>query len=115
MLVCPIVPRRPLRGGRQIPQHSKKAGSHAWRGAAWTLLYPDFSLVVPKPALFRPVGYAVARGNDELLEVFNAWLVALKSRGRVDELYRYWMLGEAAETVKPPRGSVIRNVLHWVD
>jgi Na+/H+-dicarboxylate symporter/ABC-type amino acid transport substrate-binding protein len=84
-------------------------------GAAWTLLYPDFSLVVPKPVLFRPVGYAVARGNDELLEVFNAWLVALKSRGRVDELYRYWMLGEAATTERPPRWSVIRDVLHWVD
>ena len=27
-------------------------------GAAWTLLYPQFSLVVPKPTLFRPVGYA---------------------------------------------------------
>jgi hypothetical protein len=32
----------------------------------------------------------------------------------VDDLYRYWMLGDAARSVKPPRWSVIRNVLHWV-
>ena len=84
-------------------------------GAAWTLLYPDFSLVVPKPILFRPVGYGVADDNEELLEVFNAWLVAMQSRGGVDELYKYWMLGEAAEREKPPRWSIMRDVLHWVD
>lgn len=84
-------------------------------GAAWTLLYPDFSLVVPKPILFHPIGYAVARHNDKLLRVLNAWLLAEKSGGTVDEEYRYWMLGEAAKADKPPRWSIIRDVLHWVE
>jgi hypothetical protein len=38
----------------------------------------------------------------------------VKSNGTVDKLYRYWMLGEAAKTEKPPRWSVIRNVLGWI-
>jgi len=84
-------------------------------GAAWTLLFPRFTNVVPKPTVFFPVAYAVALGNDKLLNAFNAWLVVEKSKGIVDQLYRYWMLGEAAEKQKPPRWSVIRNVLHWVD
>ena len=83
-------------------------------GAAWTLLYPEFSVVVPKPAAFLPFGYAVARGNDELLRPLNAWLGEQKAKGTVDELYRYWMLGQAAKTDKPPRWSVIRDVLGWV-
>jgi ABC-type amino acid transport substrate-binding protein len=84
-------------------------------GAAWTLLYPQFSLVVPKPTVFLPLGYAVATGNDRLRTQFNAWLVAEQSKGDIDALYKYWMLGEAAKTQKPPRWSVIRDVLRWVN
>jgi len=84
-------------------------------GAAWTLLYPQFSVVVPKPIAFLPFGFAVARGNDELLRTLNAWLVEQKAKGTVDALYRYWMLGQTAKTDKPPRWSVIRDVLGWVD
>jgi Na+/H+-dicarboxylate symporter/ABC-type amino acid transport substrate-binding protein len=84
-------------------------------GAAWTLLYPVFSIAVPRPTVFLPVAYEVAAGNDKLVKVFNAWLLDQKSNGTVDQLYRYWMLGEAAEIQKPPRWSVIRNVLHWIN
>jgi ABC-type amino acid transport substrate-binding protein len=87
----------------------------AEEGAAWTLLYPEFSLVVPKPAVFMPVGFAVAHGNEILLKVFDGWLVAEKSRGTIDALYNYWMLGEAAKVRRPQRWSVIRDVLHWVE
>ncbi len=84
-------------------------------GAAWSLLYPEFSLVVPKPTYFLPVAYGVAPGNTNLLSILNAWLHAEKSRGTVDSLYKYWMLGAAETQKKPPRWSVIRDVLHWVD
>jgi len=84
-------------------------------GAAWTLLYPAYSLVVPKPTVFLPLGYAVAPGNDMLLKAFNAWILSEKSRGTIDRLYDYWMLGEATKAEKPPRWSIIRDVLHWVD
>ena len=84
-------------------------------GAAWTLLYPEFSVVVPQPAAFLPFGYGVALGNKELLTPLNAWLGEQKAKGTVDELYRYWMLGQASNTDKPPRWSVIRDVLGWVN
>ena len=87
----------------------------AEEGAALTLLYPSYSLVVPKPTVFYPVSYAVARGNDDLLNAFNTWLLAKQSEGEVDRLYRHWMLGEAAIAEKAPRWSVIRNVLGWVE
>lgn len=87
----------------------------AEEGAAWTLLYPEFSLVVPKPVVFLPIGYAVAHGNEKLLKVFDGWLVAEKSKGTIDALYNYWMLGEAAKVRRPPRWSVIRDALHWVE
>jgi Na+/H+-dicarboxylate symporter/ABC-type amino acid transport substrate-binding protein len=87
----------------------------AEEGAAWTVLYPSFNIVVPQPAVNIPVSYAVARGNSDLLEAINAWLVAEKARGTVGSLYDYWMLGGAVKTERPPRWSVIRDVLGWVD
>jgi len=87
----------------------------AEEGAAWTLLYPEFTLVVPRPTKFIPVAYAVAHGNQELLAAINAWLLSEKALGLVDELYEYWMLGGASIQDKPPRWSVIRDVLGWVE
>lgn len=87
----------------------------AEEGAAWTLLYPSFNVVVPQPTVSIPVAYAVARGNSDLLEALNAWLVAEKARGTINLLYHYWMLGDAIKIERPPRWSVIRDVLGWVD
>ncbi len=87
----------------------------AEEGAAQTLLYPHFNLVVPKPTIFFHISYAVARGNDDLLNSFDTWLMAEQSDGTVDRLYRHWALGGAAEVKKAPRWSVIRNVLGWVE
>jgi Na+/H+-dicarboxylate symporter/ABC-type amino acid transport substrate-binding protein len=80
--------------------------------AAWTIRYPNFSLVIPAPTLLVPAGYAVARGNTDLLLYLDAWLLDAKLDGTVDALYRYWMLGQVKET-QPPRWSIIRNVLRW--
>ena len=87
----------------------------AEEGAALTILYPNFSHVVPRPTVFLPVSYAVARGNSDLLLALNSWLLMKKEEGVIDALYSHWMLGEAAEAEKLPRWSVIRNVLGWVD
>jgi Na+/H+-dicarboxylate symporter/ABC-type amino acid transport substrate-binding protein len=86
----------------------------AEKDAAWTILYPNFSLVIPQPTLFVPAGYVVARGNTDLLTYLDAWLLDAKLDGTVDALYRYWMLGQVKET-QPPRWSVIRNVLGWIN
>jgi ABC-type amino acid transport substrate-binding protein len=87
----------------------------AEQGAAWALLFPSFRAVIPQPTVFVPVAYAVARNNRDVLEVLNAWLVAEQAKGTIDQLYEHWMLGGALESQRPPRWSVIRDVLGWVD
>ena len=84
----------------------------AEEGAAWTILHPQFHLVTPSPTLLFPFGYAVARGDGQLLQYLNTWLLNAEGDGTIDELYRYWMLGEVKQTL-PPRWSIIRNVLGW--
>ena len=87
----------------------------AEEGAAWSVIYPLYSVVVPKPAVFIPVGYAVAKGNDELLTAINAGLTIAQANGVIEINYEYWMLGGAAKSERPPRWSVIKDVLKWVD
>jgi len=84
------------------------------KGAAWTIRYPAFDLVSPAPALFLAAGYAVARGDTDMLLSLDTWLLNAKGNGTVDTLYRYWMLGQVKET-QPPRWSIIRDVLGWMD
>ena len=83
----------------------------AEEGAALTILYPNFSHVVPQPTVFLPVSYAVASSNSDLRRALNSWLLMKKDEGVIDALYRHWMLGGAAAAEKIPRWSVIRNVL----
>jgi len=86
----------------------------AEEAAAWTIRFPSYSFIAPSPTVFVPAGYAVASGNTTLRDYLDTWLLNAEAGGILDELYRYWMLGEVRHT-QPPRWSVIRDVLHWVD
>ncbi len=86
----------------------------AEEGAAWTIRHPRFNLVTPSPILLAPFGYAVRLGDSELLTFLNAWLLNARGGGTVGALYRYWMLGEVGAT-RPPRWSVARDVLGWIE
>jgi len=84
-------------------------------GSAWTLLYPEYEIVVPKPELTKhPLGYPVAKGDQDMLNFINSWIDLKKKDGTIEQLYNYWILGKGT-TEKEPRWSIIRNVLHWVD
>jgi ABC-type amino acid transport substrate-binding protein len=84
-------------------------------GAAWTLLYPEYEVVVPQGATETlPVGYAMAYGDDQLNAFMNRWIELKKRDKTIERLYNYWILGQGA-TQKKPRWSIIRNVLHWVE
>jgi ABC-type amino acid transport substrate-binding protein len=73
-------------------------------GSAWTLLYPDYTVVVPKPVpMVVPLGYFM-----------NHWIDLKKKDRTIEKTYNYWILGQGV-TIKEPRWSIIRNVLHWVD
>ena len=57
----------------------------------------------------------MARGNSDLLEAVNAWIVTEEARGAIDSYYDYWMLGGAKKVERPARWSIIRDVLGWVE
>jgi ABC-type amino acid transport substrate-binding protein len=89
--------------------------SAAESGSAWTLLYPQYSVVVPHPASVAvPLAYPVAQGDQKLVDFTSRWIELKKKDGTIDDLFKYWILGQGAESTRP-RWSVIRNVLHWVD
>ncbi len=86
----------------------------AEEGAAWTILHPRFSVVIPRPVLRVPVVYLVAHDSALLLRAMNAWLLIEKETGGIDALSDYWIQGKTKE-VQPPRWSMVRDVLGWVD
>lgn len=81
-------------------------------GSAWTLIYAQFSVAVPQPgSLKAPVGCAVARGDPDVVEFLNTWLV-LKRRDRtLERLFDYWFQGKEPPEIAAPRWSILHDVL----
>jgi ABC-type amino acid transport substrate-binding protein len=87
----------------------------AERGSAWTLAYPQYSVVVPQPDVVRvPVAFPMRAGDERLREFVNHWIEICRRNGTLDRLYDHWILGRSPEA-DSRRWSVIRDVLHWVD
>ena len=83
-------------------------------GSAWTLLHPQFSVVVPGPRLMKmPLAYPVAARDQALANLISTWIELKRKDGTVEELYAHWILGRDA-TPKSPRWSIARDVLHWI-
>ena len=84
-------------------------------GSAWTLIYPEFSVAIPKPdVLAVPIAYGVAANADDLVALMDSWLELKRQDKTISTLYEQWILGAGARP-REPRWSIIRNVLHWVD
>ena len=87
----------------------------AERGSAWTLLYPQYSVVVPAPGITKvPLAYPLGAQDIAFASFMNTWIDLKRKDGTIQALYDYWVLGRDAAP-QQPRWSVIRNVLHWVD
>jgi ABC-type amino acid transport substrate-binding protein len=83
-------------------------------GSAWTLMFPQYTVVIPKPNISKyPLGYAVAKGNQDLLNFLNNWIQIKKNGTQMKNAYNLWILGRGA-VPKKPRWSIVRNVLKWV-
>ncbi|MFD2166464.1 cation:dicarboxylate symporter family transporter [Thalassotalea euphylliae] len=67
--------------------------------SGWSLLYPEYTVVVPKPAL-KPIYMAFPiNKNDLAFELFmRNWIDMKKQSGRLDELFRYWIEGQSPES-----------------
>jgi len=87
----------------------------AERGSAWTMRHPEYTAVVPLPdPVHIPLAFGLPLGEAELASFVNAWIELKRRDGTFDELYKYWILGQNS-VATPPRWSIIRDVLHWVD
>lgn len=86
----------------------------AERGSAYTLLHPEYSVAVPKPRPFKvPLAYIVAGRDAAMLSMIDSWVELKRKDGTIDALFGHWILG-ADSSVKAPRWSVLRDVLHWI-
>jgi Na+/H+-dicarboxylate symporter len=84
-------------------------------GSAWTLIYPNYSVVIPRDLRGGvPLVYAIPRDDRTFQHFMNHWIELTRRDGTIDRLYDYWILGRQ-ERARAPRWSVIRNVFGWVD
>ena len=82
-------------------------------GAAWTLIYPDFTVIVPKGLRVKgSTALALPTNQDDFSRYVDAWLEVSEKSAFIEQLKRYWILGQG-DTRKPPRWSIMRNVLGW--
>ncbi|MEP0202444.1 MAG: cation:dicarboxylase symporter family transporter [Halioglobus sp.] len=87
----------------------------AEEGSAYSYRYPRFAVAKLEQGSIRlPAGYAVPKGDIEMLEFISNWVDLKRKEGVIDALYDYWMLGGVAKA-KEPRWSIVRNVLNWVE
>jgi len=83
----------------------------AERGSAYTLLHPEYSVVVPKPGIVKvPLGYVIAGRDHALANVIDTWIDLKRKDGTIDELFAHWILGRDA-TPHRRRWSVMDNVI----
>jgi Na+/H+-dicarboxylate symporter/ABC-type amino acid transport substrate-binding protein len=87
----------------------------AERGSAWTLRYPSYSAVVPSPGVIKvPLAYPIGTNDERFAAFVNTWIGLKRKDGTLDAAYQHWILGRDAAP-RPPRWSIIRDVLHWVE
>jgi ABC-type amino acid transport substrate-binding protein len=84
-------------------------------GMAWSLLHPQFSVVIPKPTLLRrPLAFGLAPDAGRFGDFVDAWVTMQQARGNVSRGYDYWVLGKGTER-REPRWSIARDVLGWIE
>ncbi len=84
-------------------------------GAAFTLLYPQFEVVIPKDLQVRlPLFYAIGNHDESMTDFLEHWIALRTEDGTFQTYYDYWILGKSELTDKP-RWCIMRDVLHWVD
>jgi Na+/H+-dicarboxylate symporter len=87
----------------------------AQEAAAWSLLYPEYSVVVPTGSNRRlPLAFPLPYGEEAWADYLKLWIDLNKKNGTIDALYDRWILGKQ-QTAEAFRWSIIRDVLHWVD
>jgi Na+/H+-dicarboxylate symporter len=87
----------------------------AEEAAAWTLVYPNYSVAVPFQEWGLPLACAMDISPSTLHGYVDAWIELATRDGTVDRYFSYWIMGEDPPGRRVPRWSVVRDVLGWVD
>lgn len=83
-------------------------------GSAYTLLHPQYEVVIPRDLkVSLPLFYAIGNHDEDMTDFLEHWIKLRRDDGTFQEYYDNWILGKTTNG-KKPRWSVIRNVLHWV-
>jgi len=85
-------------------------------GSAWTLLYPEYQVVIPDEMKTRrlPVVCPVGGGDTDFATIINRWISLRKYDGTLDALYDYWILGRTRQK-DGRRWCIARDVLGWLE
>ncbi|AZQ63339.1 cation:dicarboxylase symporter family transporter [Flammeovirga pectinis] len=87
----------------------------AERGAALTLLHPEYQIANPLPyKITLPLAYPVGNKDENMANFVTNWIEVNKKDGTITRFYDYWILGND-HLRKEEHWSVIKDVLHWVD
>jgi len=88
-------------------------GVEAEGGAAWTLIYPKYSIIVPTGVHVKgSSAVALPKDQGDFLNFVDAWIDVSKKSGLIEQLERYWIQG-LDDTRKPARWSIMGNALGW--
>lgn len=83
-------------------------------GAAWTILHPEYEVVVPQPRQVQhPLAYALPRNDPQFESFLSHWVELKKNSLDFQQVYDQWILGQTSDA-ESPRWSVVRDVLGWV-
>ncbi len=81
--------------------------------AAATLLYPEFTVVVPQPDPVKlPYAFGLTMGAEDISDAVDEWILFAESEGMITRAYDYWILGQGAERTGR-RWSILHDVLGW--
>lgn len=83
------------------------------RATAMSLVHPSLS-AVPTPGLGAvPIAFTVPEGEEDLVQLVNAWLEEARASGLLEAKLDYWVRGKGARAEEGPRWSIARDVLGW--
>lgn len=81
--------------------------------SAWTLIYPDWTVVVPKGLNIKnPVAYILPQSKMRWQKFVDTWLVYQANSSLSDNAYQFWILGKSKHN-RVPRWSFAHDVLGW--
>lgn len=79
-------------------------------GSAWTVIHPEYAVVVPEPRQKGFMTLFLPRGDPDFRQLVADRIKLKKTDNRIEQLYVKWILGKDEES-KAPCWSIAHDVL----